>query len=367
MFTCCIPNPTQPCLSVRSAYIAASRRSDRSLEARVESARKASEIHKRRTGRSLRVAEQDVANEEVYEEEEDDPRIQYRQLAVHLQTASADFNRRLSWYLTNHVAMRSALEQAVSNSYAQQHSDVPHDRSSHPISVMHDNMPQHQPPPLYRPSSTPILPDRRPGHQSSSASDSPPSSLVQSTDQVDQQPASASLKSSSYSSLGAKSTPLLMQQRAVHSQTSQTSDVKQEDRASQMRPTLHPSPIWRQQLFQNMDGYPNISPSITSRPTQSQMLVGPALTLNDSMTTMPIAGSEHLPQPYDYSSPSSIPPPGSFQQSFDDLSARLEPNTTDISPRHSKYGQPQYTMSVAPSPGPALQFGFDGSVLGPLQ
>ena len=44
------------------AYIAASRRSDRSLEARVESARRASEIHKRRTGRSLRVTEQDVIN-----------------------------------------------------------------------------------------------------------------------------------------------------------------------------------------------------------------------------------------------------------------------------------------------------------------
>ncbi len=63
----------------------------------------------------------------------------------------------------------------------------------------------------------------------------------------------------------------------------------------------------------------------------------------------------------------NVPSPGSFQQSFDDLSARLEPNTTDISPRHSKYGQSQYTMSVAPSPGPALQSGFDGLVLGPLQ
>ena len=59
------------------AYIAASRRSDRSLEARVESARRASEIHKRRTGRSLRVTEQDVMNEEMYEEEEDSLPMQY--------------------------------------------------------------------------------------------------------------------------------------------------------------------------------------------------------------------------------------------------------------------------------------------------
>ncbi|KAK5125138.1 hypothetical protein LTR85_000814 [Meristemomyces frigidus] len=99
------------------AYIAASRRSDRSLEARVESARRASEIHKRRTGRSLRVTEQDVVNEEMYEEEDDDLPMQYRRLTAHLQTQNADFDRRLHAYLTNHVAMRTALGQAVSDAW----------------------------------------------------------------------------------------------------------------------------------------------------------------------------------------------------------------------------------------------------------
>ncbi|KAJ9611111.1 hypothetical protein H2200_004294 [Cladophialophora chaetospira] len=101
------------------AYIAASRRSDRSLEARVESARRASEIHKRRTGRSLRVTEQDVINEEMYEEEDDDLPLQYRRLTAHLQTGSADFNRRLAAYLTNQVAMRSAVQQMAQNPYGQ--------------------------------------------------------------------------------------------------------------------------------------------------------------------------------------------------------------------------------------------------------
>jgi hypothetical protein len=54
------------------AYIAASRRSDRSIEARLESARRASEIHKRRCGRGLRVTEEAVMNEEMYEEEDPD-------------------------------------------------------------------------------------------------------------------------------------------------------------------------------------------------------------------------------------------------------------------------------------------------------
>jgi hypothetical protein len=106
---------------VLRAYIAASRRSDRSLEARVESARRASEIHKRRTGRSLRVTEQDVINEEMYEEEDDDLPMQYRRLTAHLQTGSADFNRRLAAYLTNQVAMRSAMEQMVNTGYPAQY------------------------------------------------------------------------------------------------------------------------------------------------------------------------------------------------------------------------------------------------------
>src|SRR3954452_1458488 len=98
-----------------SAYIAASRRSDRSLEARIESARRASEIHKRRTGRSLRVTEQDVINEEMYEEEDDDLPMQYRRLTAHLQTTNVDFDRRLAAYLTNHVAMRTALGNVVTD------------------------------------------------------------------------------------------------------------------------------------------------------------------------------------------------------------------------------------------------------------
>lgn len=54
------------------AYIAASRRTDRSLEARIQSARMASEIHKKRTGKSLRITESIVENEEMYEEEDGD-------------------------------------------------------------------------------------------------------------------------------------------------------------------------------------------------------------------------------------------------------------------------------------------------------
>ncbi|KAG9290894.1 hypothetical protein G9A89_011044 [Geosiphon pyriformis] len=53
------------------AFIAASHRGDRSIEARMESARKASELHKKRTGKALRITEQDVRNEEMYREMDD--------------------------------------------------------------------------------------------------------------------------------------------------------------------------------------------------------------------------------------------------------------------------------------------------------
>ncbi|KAK3620147.1 hypothetical protein LTR56_023574 [Elasticomyces elasticus] len=96
------------------AYIAASRRSDRSLEARVESARRASEVHRRRTGRSLRVTEQDVINEKMYEEDEDDNLpMQHRRLTAHLQTQKADSTQRVQTYLVNHFAVRQAVGQSA--------------------------------------------------------------------------------------------------------------------------------------------------------------------------------------------------------------------------------------------------------------
>lgn len=87
------------------AYIAASRRADRSLEARVQSAKMASDIHRRRTGRSLKVSEEIVLREEMYEEEEDDMPRQYKYLTAHLQTNSPEMNNRVNAYITTQAAM----------------------------------------------------------------------------------------------------------------------------------------------------------------------------------------------------------------------------------------------------------------------
>ncbi|KAH8888644.1 hypothetical protein GQ53DRAFT_767657 [Thozetella sp. PMI_491] len=103
------------------AYIAASRRADRSIEARVQSARMASSIHKKRTGRGFKVSEEIVMKEEMYEEEEDEFPRHYRALTAHLQTGSTDMNNRLNAYVSNHVALANlAHQQQVDRMFAEQ-------------------------------------------------------------------------------------------------------------------------------------------------------------------------------------------------------------------------------------------------------
>lgn len=369
-----------------SAYIAASRRSDRSLEARVESARRASEIHKRRTGRSLRVTEQDVVNEEMYEEEDDDLPMQYRRLTAHLQTGSADFNRRLSAYLTNHVAMRSALDQAITNSYAQQYPNAPqfaHNQNMYPSPFMAHNMPQQQSPSTFaQPYPTPGTPGYRPGHQAHSASGShgtptyspnqasnmPAPTPVQAVPQMDRRrtsaSASASSKSSSHSPTGAPATPQSMHMTPALPQTSSTFNVKQEGQSSQqIRMPRQQSPVQQQHPFGGMNGFSTTSPFTTSLPTEAQMLLGSALDPIDPFTSMLMAGSETLPQPYNYNTISSnLQKPRSFNQSYGGMSATLAPSALDMSPRHQIYAQPSTTMYASPAPSPAFQFPYDGSL-----
>ncbi|KAJ4235880.1 hypothetical protein NW759_000965 [Fusarium solani] len=91
------------------AYIAASRRADRSIEARVQSARNASDIHKKRTGKAFRITEEIVMKEEMYEEEDDDFPRSYRLLNPHMQTANPELNARVDAYLSNRVAMSKLL------------------------------------------------------------------------------------------------------------------------------------------------------------------------------------------------------------------------------------------------------------------
>lgn len=87
----------------------------------MESARHASAIHERRTGRVFRVTEPDLINEAMYEEINDLP-AGYRRLNANLQIESVDFDRRLLAYLSSQIATRQAVSDRWRNE--QSHSDT---------------------------------------------------------------------------------------------------------------------------------------------------------------------------------------------------------------------------------------------------
>ncbi|KKK22344.1 hypothetical protein ARAM_006267 [Aspergillus rambellii] len=78
------------------AFIAASRRKDRSLDARIESANRASALHKQRTGRALHISREIVESEAMYEEIDCNYQAKLQRM-MHAQTLQLeqDFNRKL--------------------------------------------------------------------------------------------------------------------------------------------------------------------------------------------------------------------------------------------------------------------------------
>ena len=341
----------------------------------MESARRASEIHKRRTGRSLRVTEQDVVNEEMYEEEDDDLPMQYRRLTAHLQTGSADFNRRLSAYLTNHVAMRSALDQAITNSYAQQYPNAPqfahNQQSMYPSPFMNPNMPQpHSPQSFvqspYTMPPTPTFPQVSHGRPQSVTGapemprytqSVPTSSPVQVASPVlERRRTSAPTKSVSPPG-STQRTPQPVQARPEIRHSPPTYNIKQESKPSTSM-QAPPQPLQRPQTGYHANNYSDYSPLTTSLPAESQQLLGSALDPNDPMTPMFMAGSEGFAQPYYNSLPPSLLKPRNFHPSYDGMSATLAPSALDMAPHQG------LSSSLAPSSSmsaPAFQMSFDPS------
>lgn len=333
----------------------------------MESARRASEIHKRRTGRSLRVTEQDVINEEMYEEEDDDLPMQYRRLTAHLQTGSADFNRRLSAYLTNHVAMRSALDQAITNSYAQQYPNAPQfAHNNHPVypsPFLMSNMPPQQQPlqpyvqppyntatgtPSYRPvqhfrsASIPGPPHETPVY----GQNVPMSSPVPGPNQLDQRRMSMPAKSASPP--GSAHTPMFPSSRPPlqHASSSyngkhpasphyamnpdvELSGQMQAPPQPQSQPQPQPQPQPQQRMVANAS-FHDFSPLSGSLPPESQLMLGGCLDPNDPLTSILMAGSEYVQPGYN-----SIPADVSkrnYHAPHDGMSATLAPSALDMSP-----------------------------------
>ncbi|RHZ55229.1 uncharacterized protein CDV56_107238 [Aspergillus thermomutatus] len=86
------------------AFIAASRRKDRSLDARLESANRASMLHKKRTGKALHITKEIVEREAMYEEI--DERYQEKRIRM-LQAQNLHIEEQLNRQLLAALAVRT--------------------------------------------------------------------------------------------------------------------------------------------------------------------------------------------------------------------------------------------------------------------
>ena len=329
------------------AYIAASRRSDRSLEARIESARRASEIHKKRTGRALRVTEQDVINEEMYEEEDDDLPTQYQRLNAHLHTTSVMFNKKLHDYIaTQHGVRNMFMSQYQNPSYQQYGGQYPPNAGAFPQAQANNWLnPSMLPPQQFNPSSPQQgVTQQSPPFKSNAAQHQ---NFRQSPYQIPQRMNShqrslsiqlpqgaASFDPSSQSAPAGVTTPQESfrrmslpphafeqqsqsgsdgQARPAMSRTSTAQSLHQSASpqtaspsiaSGQVTPQLHHSNDTPASFPYSPVGYPfssqvlNANPLTMSLPPESQQFIGSAMDPNDPRTAMFMAGSDNLPQPF---------------------------------------------------------------------
>lgn len=321
-------------LTLGSAYIAASRRSDRSLEARIESARRASEIHKKRTGRALRVTEQDVINEEMYEEEDDDLPTQYQRLNAHLHTTSVMFNKKLHDYIATQHGVRNMFMSQYQNPQFQQFGGQnPQQNNAYPQTNNWLN-PTMMPPQQFNSQamtmntssqsqtshtnvsqpqgvrSSPYHIPQRPGPHQRSASIAVPaleSSMPQGSSSTPQGarrlslPAQASSDGQSRPALSRDPSFAPQQPASSHTELSASPLSGSGQRTPQLQvdtdtPASNPFSPMNFPMGSQMLGGPN--PLSMSLPPESQQFVGSILDPNDPRTAMFMSGSEHVAQPY---------------------------------------------------------------------
>ncbi|RMZ70158.1 hypothetical protein GMOD_00000216 [Pyrenophora seminiperda CCB06] len=337
-----------------SAYIAASRRSDRSLEARIESARRASEIHKKRTGRALRVTEQDVVNEEMYEEEDDDLPTQYQRLNAHLHTSSVMFNKKLHDYIATQHGVRNMFMSQYQNSgpaYPQFGQQFSATGPSFPQASNWLNPSSMLPPHQFAPSSPHAFQQTQQMQQFSPAATQPPQGYRQSPYYIPQrtqpqthqralsiqlpqgtpqfelpaQPASAGvttpqefnrrlslppqvLEQQPNQSAERPTRPTLSRSPTAHSlqncqslspqAASPTAGSVQDVSRVQSGPNTPSSYSMSPANYQFCSQSFNTNPLTLSMPPESQQFIGSVLDPNDPQTATFMAGSDNIPQPF---------------------------------------------------------------------
>jgi hypothetical protein len=244
------------------------------------------------------VTEQDVINEEMYEEEDDGLPLQFRRLTAHLQTNSADFNRRLAAYLTNQVAMRSAMEQMVNNSYSQPPYPTQPQYAGQPQQAMYNSplMKQHvaqSPSSVHR--STPYPNPHQPGFRQTHVR----AYSVAALDEISSNEVSGQSQSMASNTFDGRrlSTPANIPSSPGR-QSVDVNGIKPDP--DYQRQTLSATPAQPQPLTSNFPPvWQDMGPFTTSLPPEAQQLLGPGLDPNDPFTSVLMAGSEtYTSSPY---------------------------------------------------------------------
>ncbi|KAF9701124.1 hypothetical protein EKO04_000831 [Ascochyta lentis] len=306
------------------AYIAASRRSDRSLEARIESARRASEIHKKRTGRALRVTEQDVINEEMYEEEDDDLPTQYQRLNAHLHTTSVMFNKKLHDYIaTQHGVRNMFMSQYQNPQFSPLGGQFPPPNNGAFPQTNNWLNPTMMPPQQFNQQTANLnsnqqsqsshanasvrsspyhIPQRPQPHQRSASIAVPAFDAATPQDARRRSlPAQAGTDGQSRPDLSRGSSFAQHQPTSPHTDMSASPQLGSGQRTPQLQvdtdtPTSNAFSAMNFPMGSQMIGGPN--PLSMSLPPESQQFVGSILDPNDPRTAMFMNGSEHLAQPF---------------------------------------------------------------------
>ena len=90
------------------------------------------------------------------------------------------------------------------------------------------------------------------------------------------------------------------------------------------------------------------------------MLLGPSLDPNDPLTSMFMAGSEHMIQPYSsYDPGTSLLKPRNFHPSFDGMSATLAPSALNMTPPHPPNYSETSSATTDSASAPMFNFNFD--------
>jgi hypothetical protein len=249
----------------------------------------------------------------MYEEEDDDLPMQYRRLTAHLQTNSADFNRRLNAYLTGQVAMRTALGQGLINAVGQDFRQQNSQFGAQPF--FPSPMLAHQQQQMMQQSMQPPMPQpRSPSTQRQAPYPSPPRPQQQGFQP--QHGRSASIAVPQQASGSTQNSPLIKSdsERRASLPVVKTEAVKVESPDGSRSATPGQRPSFPQGSFSQQNPYNQVPQNTYNMPAfgggsnnffsmalpqeSQQMLYGSAMMqTNDFLTDMMMQGSNNLPMP----------------------------------------------------------------------